>query len=472
MLSPLDFLQSSRIHQLLGSLTSPSVRFEEPLDDELGTQPLPRRLPREVLYRIFECFGSTTYFGSVGYVFNKHYRDRRLIVEAVKKMRSNLCNAILVCKTWCIVGTQTLYRNPILLSLDEYKFFKNTLNNASDLSPLVRDISLFGFAWLKTAPASDPFGIRGRQARACCSTVLSILDSCQSLDTMTINIPMTCLAPTLLSQSVGAIFASDTGISHRLRKLTLDGGASNSIFPTFTLPNLEVLCLRFSLFMNEFEFPPLPKVHTLILIEPFSWMNNKPLISKLVLPSLRTLEAYDWKYCGATLDHYIISTIPLRTIHVLGRAGDPAFFESLLESGALSKVRELAVGVMEGPGHPFYGWIFPPSLKFLTVFLSLKPFTRLGMYIPATSDTFEQLHRHLLLNAESFALQTLDIYIPDASTFEIHPLGMEDVASKIDEIRDLCHTRGVKVRIELIDIDTWIIERLTSPLNSSVQIGS
>lgn len=450
-LSPqLDLLSATgRVRRFIESYTTSGTSDAIPAKIE---QSPAGNLPPEVLSRILGSLVVTTYFGAVGYLFNKQHRNRKSATKAIQDIRTNLCHSMRVCKSWCQVGTELLYSNPLLLSIEEFKLLKRTLEDASDLSSLVKDISLLGFAWLRTV-TSDPLGIKTRQAKRSNADVFSIFAVCPSLETMTVNTPMSCESDSLLSQSISGLFAENSNISTRLRKLTLDGGACHTAFSTFTLPVLEVLCLRFFLCTREFKFPSLPRVHTLLLVEIFSWVNNKALIPSSELPSLRNIEVYDWKYCSSSFDRYIISETPMRSVHLLGRAGDPIFFESLRDSQALSRVRELVVGVVESATHPFYDWKFPPTLKALTVFLSLKPYTRGGMYIPATSEMFDSLYSCLLRNNEGSmrgSLQTLDVLVPLDPTWEIPPFGMEDIASRVDEIKELCKTSKISVSVEVV----------------------
>lgn len=405
----------------------------------------------DILSRIFEFLAAATYFGVVGYLFNKQFRNRELAAKLIQGVRNDLRHIILVCKGWCVVGTELLYSNPLLLSIEEFRLLRRTFEGSPDLAALVKDISLMGFAWLKTT-ASDPLGIKLRQAKRSNADVFSIFAACNSLETMTISTPMTSSSVTFVSQGVATLFMEGTNISSRLRKLTIDGGACSASFSSFTLPVLEVLCLRFFLCTEGFSFPSLPRVHTLLLVETFSWIGNRPLVPPESLPSLHTIEVYDWKYCSDPYDKYVISPAAMQTVSLLGRSGDPGLFRSLSGSGALLNVQNLVVGVIEDSSHPFFQWEFPTSLTCLTVWLSLKPFIRHGMYMPASSDTFNALHRCLLLNAKRMndgCLRCLQIIIPLDPSWEIAPLRMADIASTIDEIKVLCKTKNIIVEVNI-----------------------
>lgn len=72
--------------------------------------------------------------------------------------------------------------------------------------------------------------------------------------------------------------------------------------------------------------------------------------------------------------------------------------------------------------------------------------------MPASSDTFNALHRCLLLNAKRMNdgfLRCLQIIIPLDPSWEIAPLRMADIASTIDEIKVLCKTKNIIVEVNI-----------------------
>lgn len=140
--------------------------------------------------------------------------------------------------------------------------------------------------------------------------------------------------------------------------------------PSFV--HLQTLSLHLFYFDWLFEFPALPQLHTLRLIETYSWSGiYDDLLPRAKLPSLRSLQLYCNTFSTREFGNKFKVSFPeVRDLHLVGEF-ETSCFKYFAGSPSLDRLQHLVIGNIETLDHPFGDWEFPSTLEALSVVVDL-----------------------------------------------------------------------------------------------------
>lgn len=363
---------------------------------------------------------------------------------------SALFQIALVCRSWYTRVIWLLYQHPILITFDQIRLFRGTVEHYAHLAQLVRTISIVDTGQAPSSSHADIIRLPRHQPTTpdCLQSHLSrIFHYCTSLSTacIALRVPSTHL--------LGLEWANCPRITYHLRSLKICGNALLPNFRQLSLPNLEDLSIEFVsrnfLVTPHVKFPRLPKVSTLRLSRIRSWaIFCQLLASTTSLPSLRSLELLENTYHISSSSSCVLPpTLRLESFCALGSAELLLFGRSWHKSKALGKVRHLGFGVSTGLYDILAEWMFPPFLESLTIVVKadLPHDTLLVPHPEPLQHTYWCLERNFM-TAPVATLKSVLIYALTHSGCDI--FSHHRIEPFVEDIRALCRDFEIQCLFE------------------------
>ncbi|KAJ3491493.1 hypothetical protein NLI96_g665 [Meripilus lineatus] len=406
------------------------------------TYPGVHLLPTELLLQIFGYLSDSMYADA--FTFTRYYPAIACVknlVRGVDPSQGGLVSACSTSKNWCRHATALLYTTPFLTSHRAVESFAETMAGSPELAALVREVYVIE-------------QVQNAYTRYSRSELIKALRLCPSLNSLTITNRNRSFAPIL---PIDNLFAQASGISDRLRKLTIYG----SMYPctpnflsiltqTVTLPALEVLCIREASLQFGFKLPILPNLHTLRMAQCHTWSGNSFQINSEQVPSLRTLELYE-TMPNVIIDDGIINN--LERFHFIGEVHPGAYEPGTRKELRGSSLRHLAIGNVHCK-HYDADWRISPHIETLQVFASSE----------ILGDSIEQLGLLNLFPKMSLSEKDEPISKLKEFTLWIGPQTPEKsypaLTAICDSLHTECNSRGATFRVILDYQDVYITTRL------------
>ncbi|KAI0785132.1 hypothetical protein C8Q75DRAFT_328913 [Abortiporus biennis] len=209
-------------------------------------------------------------------------------ISNVCAARSSLCNATLVCKTWCSVATEILYSRVALLNVAQIRLFRRTLSLDPFLAKSVKKLHIGDNKAHGTKVGGfNMFGLESVVGHRIKEDIIFIIDSCgQSLHTLSLDITKS-LGNSPLDTSV---FKHGDMALRSLRTLTLHSLNAPPFIARLCMPKVEVLGLQGIDLPDSNYLPYLPSLHTL---RTAMGSLNPNVLSQRKFPTLRTLKTFN-----------------------------------------------------------------------------------------------------------------------------------------------------------------------------------
>ena len=283
---------------------------------------------------------------------------------------TTLYRFVLVSRAWYTTGIRFLYNHPVLMTFDQTRLFRLTVERCAHLAWLVRLVSIID-NHTRHSPQSDATWLPRLQPTipdCFLSHISRIFHYCSSLEAVSISLqaPVTHLLGIQWTASVRP------RITQQLRSLNISGSALLPSFIHLALPNLEELSIESVpptfITTPQVKIPLLPKLSALRLSRIQSWaVHHALLASTKSLPSLVSLELYENVYDLTSHTAYSLPpTLRLKRFYALGTTELSLCGRSWLNSRAISRVKDLSVGVSSSMYEFLADWSFPSSLESIT----------------------------------------------------------------------------------------------------------
>ncbi|KAL4252751.1 hypothetical protein ABKN59_004092 [Abortiporus biennis] len=418
--------------------SSPSSS-EDPEDtDEPGEKPLEcinplaLHLPNEIVIQILNSLYSEMGRREAIVRISSDVKPvRRKIRSSYREARMTFCAAMMADRQWYSVGKDIFYRRVLLLSHSQIDKFRSTLEKNESLAEHVKGLSFYhnerpvskgqvldvgngGEATrsvLRHSPRLkkrrvDIFGLHARRMKHMKKDLVSILDILPDLRVFTAEHQF------VSHQYSISIFAHRENVFLNLHKLYIRSSRFFPFFHTLNFQNLRTITLESLTYVSEMDWPSLPKLQTLRLINLV--VEGRMRIARADVPQLVQVEVQNCNLIYPPDFSYSLTQPP--SLHLtVGRRPDkedpshPALFTSaifvglpeynafptFLEINSLSKLQHLTLGIdrhsyiilptereflesttaskaVSRPARRLRDWEFPKTLKTLTLFMVLS----------------------------------------------------------------------------------------------------
>lgn len=379
--------------------------------------------------------------------------SRYASVEKPKPLYRTLLSVCRVCRSWLSVGSEFLYKHPILRDPSDIHAFIRTIKSSSDLPPLVRALTLVDSVddpaadrpnWRLTKQ-DDPRAKEQRHVETMSFHITRILSHCKELRTLSITLRHTYVLDTK-TPSPQSLYPIDN-----VRKLTVFGNTLEAMFLTSSFPSLEDLCIQNYCFTGKFELPTMPNVHTLRLHQPMGgWRHNsftKETLHK-IFPNLRSFEINKDSSFGSSVDNSLFTHIPNLEQLVFIEGSELRRFD-WRDCPALYNVKRLVLGAIGYSEEGFPSWAIPPSVEDFTLFVAIEPrfiFEPSWRGVPVQHVLRWIAYNHENGWLQSGTLRRLEINICDCRDGgEVQPKILNEMQPMLDEIRKLCDPFNIQI---------------------------
>ncbi|KAL4243677.1 hypothetical protein ABKN59_011495 [Abortiporus biennis] len=427
---------STPILESPSSSSSEAVEYtDEPAENPLECiNPLARDLPNEIIIQIFN---SLYYEMSRREVFVRISSDSvpvlRKIRASYREARMTICAAMMANRQWYSVGKSVFYRRVLLLSHSQIDKFRSTLEKNESLAEHVKGLSFYhderpvrkgqvldvgngGEATrsvLRHSPRLkkrrvDIFGLHARRMKRMKKDLVSILDILPDLRAFTVEHQF------VSHEYSVSLFARRENVFSNLRKLSIRSSKFFPFFHALNFQNLQTITLESFTYASDMDWPSLPRLQTLRLINLVVKGRMRiarpdvPLLVQVEVQNCDLLYPPDFSYSlnqpppshltvGQRFDKEDPSRPALFTSAIF--VGLPQYnaFPTFLEINSLSKLQHLTLGIdrhsymilptereflmemtaweskaVSKPARRLRDWDFPETLKTLTLFMVLS----------------------------------------------------------------------------------------------------
>ena len=420
-----------------------------------------RTLPQELILQVLLYLVPSVHTAAYRLPLENSNSAASSATREVERSQRYLHWASQVCRDWHAVASELLYATPFLTTTRRVELFTRTLIEVPELTRFVKDV----YVPLSNAGnVSSALGwILGRKsAHVQQELLVKLLTCCPTMEALSlrhsVQKSLACITP------IDCIIRC-AGIANNLKRLTVHGSSFEARWhPQFcivpnsladlSLPRLEVLCLRGIYILPTFKLPPLPKLHTLQLVENYYFPTTgprDPLFSQKNMPELRMVEIFRNHFPeeshGPVFD--VSCFTQLESLHFLQ---DEHCLEVTRWADADSQVRHLALGFLQARDHVDLAcWRFPDALESLTLLLRDREGGRAdrGAIFGRDNgaDVLDGVLRCLELNLQETTFRKLSVLakFPGARDADAR-LARERA---VDDIRLLCTERGVEFNYNL-----------------------
>ncbi|KAJ3492038.1 hypothetical protein NLI96_g319 [Meripilus lineatus] len=399
--------------------------------------------PLEILLVVLKIITNGPYFSRPDQI-PMQPTDLSIIRELVV-VQSFIHAASLVCRGWNPAATELLYSKPILNTPARAQQFSLALRRSPSLGPLVKRLHVFVFVH------GDSEKWVGNKK----GNLAATLRACNKLEAFVLNPPppdVTEFCPW------GAKYILDTNLGSHLKELAIWEGHNGllEILPqNVSLPLLEVLVLRHIVLPPDYEFPRLPKLHTLRLssIKPYEQVIR---IRSSTFPALRSLALQTW--CIQVIIDPDCKA-GLTSLALLGSA-EMDILKGMERAASLENIKVLEIRVALANALDLEIPVVPPNLE--TIIFSASPTLAAELRRIALGRIYEGLF------AEGKECNALRLVVLRCRAWDTLNPAEEDPI--IVAIQGECESRGIQLEVQGEHSETFeeaIHQRLVVwPLNN------